>query len=64
VRETNDADQIKTAMEGFTEKVYQIFGKIYQQQQAEGQADPNAYSQETASNENDDGSVDADFDVK
>ncbi len=60
VRESNDADQIKTAMEAFTEKVYQIFGKIYQQQQAQGadahQANPGA--------QNPDGSVDADYDVK
>lgn len=32
VRETNDAEQIKNAMESFTQKVYAVFGKIYQQQ--------------------------------
>ena len=39
VRETNDAEQIKNAMEAFTQKVYAVFGKIYQQQ---GAGDPNA----------------------
>lgn len=39
VRETNDAEQIKNATEAFTQKVYAVFGKIYQQQ---GAGDPNA----------------------
>ena len=39
VRETNDAEQIKNAMEAFTQKVYAVFGKIYQQQAPQG--DPN-----------------------
>ena len=34
VRETNDAEQIKNATEAFTQKVYAVFGKIYQQQGA------------------------------
>ncbi len=32
VKESGDAAQIKNAMEGFTQKVYAIFGKLYQQQ--------------------------------
>ena len=32
VRERNNAEEIKTAMEAMTQKVYAIFGKIYQQQ--------------------------------
>ena len=32
VKESGDAAQIKSAMEGFTQKVYAIFGKLYQQQ--------------------------------
>ena len=59
VRETNDAAQIKTAMEAFTQKVYAVFGKIYQQQQAQ---DPNAgagYQQA----QNADGAADADYDI-
>ena len=63
VRETNDTEQIKSAMENFTQKVYQVFGKIYQQQQAQqpgADANPNAGGQQP----NDDGTVDADYDVK
>ena len=62
VRETNNVDQIKSAMDNFTQKVYQIFGKIYQQQQAQAGADAsqNAGGQQP----NDDGTVDADYDVK
>ncbi|MCL1964908.1 MAG: molecular chaperone DnaK [Firmicutes bacterium] len=63
-RESNEASQIKPAMEAFTEKVYQIFGKVYQQQQAQGGQpgpDPSGYA---GGGENPDGSVDADFDVK
>ncbi len=62
-RESNDAGQIKTAMEGFSDKVYQIFGKIYQQQpgqQTPPTGDPGADAGQT----NADGSVDADYDVK
>ena len=33
VRESNDADKIKTAMEGFTQRVYPIFGKLYRKEQ-------------------------------
>ena len=36
VREGNNADEIKSAMETMTQKVYAIFGKIYQQQGAQG----------------------------
>ena len=62
VRESNDADQIKNAMDNFTQKVYQVFGKIYQQQaqQAGADAGQSAGGQQT----NDDGTVDADYDVK
>ena len=61
VRETNDTEQIKSAMENFTQKVYQVFGKIYQQQaQAGADANQNAGGQQP----NDDGTVDADYDVK
>ena len=64
VRETNDAAQIKTAMEAFTKKVYAVFGKIYQQQQAQ---DPNAqaggYQAGNAQDATSDGASDADYDV-
>ena len=60
VRESNDADQIKPAMEEFSKKTYEVFGKIYQAQAAEQQAgDPNANP--GGPNVNDDGSVDTEF---
>ena len=62
VRETNDTEQIKSAMENFTQKVYQVFGKIYQQQQAQAGTDANQNA--GGQQPNDDGTVDADYDVK
>ena len=61
VRETNDAEQIKNAMEAFTQKVYAVFGKIYQQQ---GAGDPNAQANgaQNADNASSDGASDADYD--
>ena len=35
VRESNDATQIKSAMESFSQATYDVFGKVYQQQQAQ-----------------------------
>ena len=62
VRETGDAEQIKTAMEAFTQKVYAVFGKIYQQQQA--QQDPNgAQGYQQAQDATGDGAADADYDI-
>ena len=59
VRETGDADQIKPAMEEFSKKTYDVFGKIYQAQAAQQQAgNPNANG---GANVNDDGTVDAEF---
>ena len=62
VRETNDAEQIKNAMEAFTQKVYAVFGKFYQQQ---GAGDPNAQANgaQNADNASSDGASDADYDV-
>ena len=62
VRETNDAEQIKNTMEAFTQKVYAVFGKIYQQQ---GAGDPNAQANgaQNADNASSDGASDADYDV-
>ena len=62
VREGNNASDIKNAMEGFTQKVYQIFGKIYQQQA--GAQDPMGGAQPGAGTMNDDGSVNADGSVE
>jgi len=58
VRQTNDAAKIKSTLEETTQKVYAIFGKIYQQAQGAG-----AQATDTPV-QNDDGSVNADFDVK
>ncbi len=59
VRETNDAEQIKNAMEAFTQKVYAVFGKIYQQQQAQDPSAGAGYQQAQDA----DGAADADYDV-
>ena len=61
VREGNNAAEIKNAMESFTQKVYQIFGKIYQQQAGEGNP---MGGQPQAGSMNDDGSVNADGSVQ
>ena len=64
VREGNNAEEIKNAMEGFTQKVYAVFGKLYQQQAGAdgnpmgGQAGPEPGTT------NDDGSVNADGSVE
>ena len=61
VREGNNAAEIKTAMEALTQKVYAIFGKLYQQQggapEAGAQAGPEAGSQNADGSFNADGSV-------
>ena len=58
VRERGDAQEIKGAMDAMTQKVYAIFGKLYQQQ---GGAAPDMGAQ---GGMNDDGSVDADGSVQ
>jgi len=62
VRESNKAPEIKTAMDSFTQKVYEIFGKLYQNQggQAPGQG---AEQGPQGPAENADGSFNADGDV-
>ncbi len=59
VREGNNAAEIKTAMEALTQKVYAIFGKLYQQQ---GAPDMGAQGPQ-AGTQNDDGSFNADGSV-
>ena len=59
VKDSNDTEQLKKALEETSQKVYAIFGKIYQQTQ--GQPENNAPE---AGTQNEDGSVNADFDVK
>ncbi|QUA53673.1 molecular chaperone DnaK [Aristaeella lactis] len=63
VREGNNADEIKNAMESFTQKVYAVFGKLYQQQ-AGGEGDPMNGTGPQAGTTNDDGSVNADGSVE
>ena len=62
VREGNNAEEIKNAMDSFTQKVYAIFGKIYQQQAGENGAGPDMGPQPGTTN--DDGSVNADGSVE
>ncbi len=65
VREGNDAAQIKTAMEELTQKVYAIFGKLYQQQGGQpGGPDMGGQPGPDAGTQNEDGSFNADGDVK
>ena len=63
VREGNNAEEIKNAMEGFTQKVYAVFGKLYQQQ-AGTQGDPMNGAGPEPGTTNDDGSVNADGSVE
>ena len=63
VREGNNADEIKGAMENFTQKVYAVFGKLYQQQSG-GEGDPMNGAGPQAGTTNDDGSVNADGSVE
>ena len=63
IREGNNADEIKNAMEGFTQKVYAVFGKLYQQQ-AGTQGDPMNGAGPQPGTTNDDGSVNADGSVE
>ena len=62
VRESNNVDEIKSAMENMTQKVYQIFGKLYEQQ---GQGAPNGapYQGNPGGTTNEDGSVNGDGSV-
>ncbi len=64
VREGNNADEIKNAMEGFTQKVYAVFGKLYQQQAGAAGAGPDMGAQPQPGSTNDDGSVNADGSVE
>ena len=62
IREGNNAGEIKNAMESFTQKVYSVFGKLYQQQAG---ADGNPMNQgPQPGTTNDDGSVNADGSVE
>ena len=64
VKETGDAEQIKAAIEPLTQKVYAIFGKLYQQENPEGAPDMAQEAPQDGAAENDDGTVNTDFDVE
>ena len=64
--EGTDTEAIKRATELLTEKSYEVFGKIYQQQQQQGQQPPHAPNDGTSYGPNeggDDNVVDADYEV-
>ena len=58
VREGNKADEIKPAMEKFSQMTYEIFGKVYQQQGGQPGAGAGPEAGPTV---NDDGTVESDF---
>ncbi len=64
IREGNNAAEIKNAMEAFTQKVYAIFGKLYQQQAGDPGANPMGDMGGEPGTTNDDGSVNADGSVE
>ena len=61
VRETNDVEKIKNAIDAFTQKVYAIFGKAAQQ--AGGDANGAQQNWNGNGSSNSDGAQDADYDV-
>ena len=61
VREGNNAAEIKTAMDKFTQTTYDIFGKVYAAQQQAGQQPGAGAGQQGGASG--DGHVDADYEV-
>ncbi|MBE5793790.1 MAG: molecular chaperone DnaK [Clostridiales bacterium] len=59
VREGGDTEAIKNAMDVMTQKVYAVFGKLYQQEQAQQGAEGGFQGAQ----ENDDGTIDADAEI-
>ena len=59
VREGGDTEAIKNAMDVMTQKVYAVFGKLYQQEQAAQGAEGGFQGAQ----ENDDGTIDADAEI-
>ncbi|MCR5808677.1 MAG: molecular chaperone DnaK [Clostridiales bacterium] len=58
-----DQEAIKAAVEKMTEVSYDVFGKVYQQQAQEAQAAQQAQQGQPEQPQNDDGVVDADYEV-
>ncbi len=63
VRQGNDVEQIKSAMESFSKATYDVFGKVYQQQNAQNAGNPGdaGFNPNGGANVNDDGTVDSEF---
>ena len=66
VRQGNNVDEIKNAMETFSKATYEVFGKMYQQANPNGGAngqgfDPNAGQNPGGPNVHDDGTVESEF---
>jgi len=63
VRQGNNVDEIKSAMETFSKSTYEVFGKMYQQANPNGGQgfDPNAGQNPGGANVNDDGTVESEF---
>ncbi len=59
----SDSEAIKAATEKLTEVSYEVFGKIYQQNGGAAGFDPNAGAAGSGNNGNDDGVVDADYEI-
>ena len=64
VKDTGDVQQIKDAIEPLTQKVYAIFGKLYQQEGAPDMGQQPPQGEGEGPTENDDGTVNTDFDVE
>ena len=64
-RQSNDVEQIKSAMESFSKQTMDIFGKVYQQAGAQGNPgagyDAGNPGANPGANVNDDGTVDSEF---
>ena len=61
-RQSNDVDQIKTAMESFSKATYDVFGKVYQQQNAQGNPGDAGYNPGNGGpTVHDDGTVESEF---
>ena len=65
-RQSNDVEQIKSAMESFSKSTMDVFAKVYQQNPQGGAGDPGAgtgytYEGGQGSGVNDDGTVDSEF---
>ena len=64
VREGNNVSEIKSAMDEMTQKVYAIFGTLYQQQGGQPGPDMGGQAGPQAGTQNPDGSVNADGSVQ